>query len=75
VEVQREVAPEEVIGVSTVAAGGRTFKEVLVVKPVLGVDKGNEEVTGGSKAVRDVVWEVETEAKMVSKLSNAVVDL
>jgi hypothetical protein len=32
-------------------------------------------VTGGSKAVRDVVWEVEAEAKMVSKLSNAVVDL
>jgi hypothetical protein len=28
VEVQREVAPEEVIGVSTVAAGGRTFKEM-----------------------------------------------
>jgi hypothetical protein len=49
--------------------------ELCDYEPVLGVDKGNEEVTGGSKAVRDVVWEVEAEAKMVSKLSNAVVDL
>jgi hypothetical protein len=66
----REDVPESSKGVSGFVEKGRTFRAALVDMPQC--NREDSEAGVGAQSVSKVVWEVEEEVEMVSKLNGGV---